>query len=125
MSRKKTGGKQAGYSKHGEETINLAGRIPKSLFEKFELFPGTKTDKIIHAIKLYIMNTDNLIALLSEKSGCTWFKKSETEVYCDELWGESENDANVSILGANSFEIRLPSTTEIFDLEGLVEFVVN
>lgn len=123
MSRKKTGGKQAGYSKHGEETINLAGRIPKSLFEKFELFPGTKTDKIIHAIKLYIMDINNLAELLKKASKEYWVVDSDTYLFCSELWGDPDCDAGVTIMEDGRYEVTIPSTTEVFDLEGLIAFV--
>lgn len=52
--REKTGGKQKGFTKHGEPTVNLAGRIPESLYNAFELIPGSKTEKLIEAVKYFV-----------------------------------------------------------------------
>lgn len=54
MARYKTGGVQKGFKKYGEQTLNLAGRIPTSLYKQFEEVPGTKTDKLIEAIREFV-----------------------------------------------------------------------
>lgn len=69
------------------------------------------------------ITTKELEQILTDKSGVEWHITEDNELYCNGLWNDPEVDADVTITENGEYEIRVPGTTEIFNLEDLLEFV--